>query len=145
DSTDLVKLDVSRRSDVMELLGDWDAGIALGEDSYDRVVSSSAVAVTIVDGHAATDFVRGGAGTQRLWLAAESHGLAVHPSSPVFLYATSQSEFEQLSPRHAAALADLRHQFARIVGIDVDESIALVLRLSHTDGAALRSRRRTEV
>lgn len=144
DSTDLVKLDVSRRSDVVELLGDWDAGIALGEDSYDRVVSSSAVAVTIVDGNGATDFVRGGAGTQRLWLAAESHGLAVHPSSPVFLYAQSPSEFEQLSPRYAAALAELRSRFARIVGIDIDESIALVLRLSHTDGAALRSRRRAE-
>ncbi|WP_338888492.1 Rv1355c family protein [Rhodococcus sovatensis] len=143
DSTDLVKLDVSRRSDVMELLGDWDAGIALGEDSYDRVVSSSAVAVSIVDGNAATDFVRGGAGTQRLWIAAESHGLAVHPSSPVFLYAQSPSEFEQLSARYAGALAGLRQRFARIVGIDVDESIALVLRLSHTDAAAVTSRRRT--
>ena len=143
DSTDLVKLDVSRRSDVMELLGDWDAGIALGEDSYDRIVSSSAVAVSIVDGNAAIDFVRGGAGTQRLWIAAESHGLAVHPSSPVFLYAQSPSEFEQLSARYAAALAELRQRFARIVAIEVGESIVLVLRLSHTEAAAQTSRRRT--
>lgn len=143
DATDLVKLDVSRRSDVMALLGDWDGGVALGEDSYDRIESSSALAVTVTSGHAPADFVRGGSGTQSVWITAQTHGLAVHPASPVFIYAHTDAEFDTLSPRHADALSRLRTRFHRVVGIEDGESIALVLRLSHTDGRAVPSRRRT--
>ncbi|MET4046947.1 MULTISPECIES: Rv1355c family protein [unclassified Rhodococcus (in: high G+C Gram-positive bacteria)] len=143
DATDLVKLDVSRRSDVMALLGDWDGGVALGEDSHDRIESSSALAVTVTSGHAPADFVRGGSGTQSVWITAQTHGLAVHPASPVFIYAHTDAEFDTLSPRHADALSRLRTRFHRVVGIEDGESIALVLRLSHTDGRAVRSRRRT--
>ncbi|OAK56059.1 Rv1355c family protein [Rhodococcoides kyotonense] len=143
DPTDLVKLDVSRRSDVMALLHDWDAGVALGEDSHERIMSSSGLAVTIVSGDTPADFVRGGSGTQNVWITAEEHGLAVHPASPVFIYAHEPAEFDELSAHYAQALAQLKEQFESIVGIDTGESIALVLRLSHTDETAVRSRRRT--
>lgn len=143
DATDLVKLDVSRRPDVMGLLADWDAGIALGEDSYDRIISSSAIAVTVVSGSSPSDFIRGGSGTQSLWVCAEANGLAVHPASPVFIYAESPEEFEGLSTNYADALSDLRDRFFAAVGLESKESIALVLRLSHTAQPAVRSRRRS--
>jgi hypothetical protein len=134
---------VSRRSDVMALLRDWDAGVALGEDSHDRIMSSSGLAVTTVSGDTPADFVRGGSGTQNVWIAAEEHGLAVHPASPVFIYAHQRAEFDELSAHYAQALTQLKLQFDSIVGIETGESIALVLRLSHTDETAVRSRRRT--
>lgn len=143
DATDLMKLDVVRRSDVMSLLAEWDAGVALGEDSYDRIMSSSALAVTIVSGHAPLDFVRGGSGTQRLWITAEDHGLAVHPASPIFLYARTASEIETLSTQYADTVASLRTRFEKLVGLEPHESTALVLRLSHTGNPPAPSRRRT--
>ncbi|WP_072806246.1 Rv1355c family protein [Rhodococcoides yunnanense] len=143
DETDRVKLEVSRRPDVMALLRDWDAGVALGEDSHDRITSSSALAVTVVSGHSPADFVRGGSGTQNVWITAEEHGLAVHPASPVFIYAHRTAEFLELSAHYATALALLKQRFDHVIGLKTGESIVLALRLSHTDTEAVRSRRRS--
>jgi hypothetical protein len=142
DATDLAKLGIARRPEVMALLADWDAGSALGENTRDQVVSSSALAVVTVEGSAPADFVRGGAAVEAVWLGAEEYGLAVHPTSPVFLYAVDPEDLTTLSPRYADELARLRTSFRRTVGLAEGESVALVLRLSHTDVVAPRSRRR---
>ncbi|PVY96900.1 Rv1355c family protein [Actinomycetospora cinnamomea] len=142
DPADLAKLDIVRRPEVMALLADWDAGAALGEDTRDRVASSSALAVVTVEGAAPADFVRGGAAVEAVWIGAEAHGLAVHPTSPVFLYAVDPADLTTLSPRYADDLARLRTSFRRVAGLAPREAIALVLRLSHTEVTAPRSRRR---
>jgi molybdopterin/thiamine biosynthesis adenylyltransferase len=142
DAADLAKLGIVRRPEVMALLADWDVGSALGEDTRDRVASSSALAVVTVDGSAPADFVRGGAAVEAVWIGAEEHGLAVHPTSPVFLYARDPHDVVTLSPRFADELARRQASFRRVVGLLPGESIALVLRLSHTDVVAPRSRRR---
>jgi molybdopterin/thiamine biosynthesis adenylyltransferase len=142
DAADLAKLGIVRRPEVMALLADWDAGSALGAGTRDRVASSSALAVVTVEGSAPADFVRGGAAAEAVWIGAEDHGLAVHPTSPVFLYARDPHEVVTLSPRFADELARRQASFRRVVGLLPGESIALVLRLSHTDVVAPRSRRR---
>lgn len=142
DRTDLVKLDVARRPEVMRHLAEWDTGSALGDDSRDRLAATSAVGLVLVDGDRAADFVRGGRAVQRVWITAERHGLAVHPVSPVFLYARDDSEFRALAPRHADHLARLRRELTGLLAVDPATSIALVVRLSHGAAPALRSRRR---
>ncbi|MDD7969385.1 Rv1355c family protein [Actinomycetospora lemnae] len=142
DPADLAKLAIARRPEVMALLADWDAGVALGEDTRDRLASSSALAVVAVEGSAPADFVRGGAAVEAVWVAAEDRGLAVHPTSPVFLYATHPHDLVVLSPRFADELAALQSSFRGIVGLVPGEAVALVLRMSHTDVPAPRSRRR---
>ena len=142
DATDLAKLGIARRPEAMALLAEWDAGRALGEDTRDRVASSSALAVVIVTGSAPADFVRGGGAVEAVWLAAEEQGLAVHPVSPVFLYAMRPEDLRTLSDGYAAELAGLQASFRTAAGLADDETVALVLRLSHTAAAATRSRRR---
>ncbi|MDF2980177.1 MAG: hypothetical protein K0S40_4905 [Actinomycetospora sp.] len=95
-----------------------------------------------VEGSAPADFVRGGSAVEAVWLDAEEHGLAVHPTSPVFLYARGPHDLVTLSPRFSDELARRHATFRRVVGLLPGESIALVLRLSHTDVVAPRSRRR---
>ncbi|KQU02567.1 hypothetical protein ASG56_16595 [Rhodococcus sp. Leaf7] len=143
DATDLVKLDVARRSDVMGLLADWDGGTALGDDTRDRMATTSAVAVVMASGPSAQEHVTAGSAVERVWIEAEMLGLAVHPVSPVFLFARSTEDFSGLSGRYAKDLAALRSQFVDIIGAEVNEPIALVLRLSHCTTPAIRSRRRT--
>ncbi len=143
DAADLAKLAIARRPEVMALLADWDAGAALGEDTRDRVASSSALAVVSVEGSAPADFVRGGGAVEAVWIGAEDHGLAVHPTSPVFLYAVDPQDLTTLSPRYADELARLQASFREAVHLVPGESVALVLRLSHTDVAPPRSRRRS--
>lgn len=137
---DLVLLDVLRRPDVMASLADWDAGRSLGDDTYDRVVSSSALALVIFEGDTLTDYARGGAATEAVWIAAQQQGFGVQPISPVFLYAHDEDDLTGLSPRFAPELRELQVAFNELTDT-AGARHALMLRLSDTTRAPIRSRR----
>lgn len=141
--TELVKLDILRRGEVMADLAQWEAGSALGDDTYDRLTSSAAFGVVTVTGHTLPDYLRGGAATEAVWIAAEQHGVATHPVSPVFLYAHDEHELAELSPAHAGELGELRRRFRALTGIGAEESEALVLRFFIAPRPSMRSRRRS--
>ncbi|WP_193043653.1 Rv1355c family protein [Mycolicibacterium baixiangningiae] len=141
-ATDLVKLDILRRGEVMANLANWQAGAALGDDTYERLTSSAALGVVSVKGRTLTDYLRGGSATEAVWIAAEQHGVATHPVSPVFLYAHDERELAELSPAFARELGELQHRFRALTGTGADESEALVLRFSIASRPAMRSRRR---
>ena len=140
----LALLDILRRSDVMIHLAQWNGGSALGEDTRRRVLASSAIAVISVTEGALTDYARGGAAVEAVWIAAQRCGLAVQPYSPVFLYARDAKDLAELSTSFADELGDLQQEFRRLVGISADASPALVLRLAVSDPASVRSRRSLE-
>lgn len=142
DPADLVVLDILRRPEVMAKLSDWDAGSALGDDTYERVTSSSGLAVVSVRGRRLTDYAMAGSAVEAVWIHAQRHGLAVQPVSPAFLYAHDDRDRNALSPGHADALRDLQYAFRRLTNAEHDESQALVLRLSYAPRPTVRSRRR---
>lgn len=142
DPTDLVILDILRRPEVMANLADWDVGTALGDDTYERVTSSSALAVVSIRGRRLTDYAVAGSAVEAVWVDAQRRGLAVQPVSPVFLYAHDDRDRQELSPAHADALRDLQYDFRRLTTTERDESQALVLRLSYAPRPTVRSRRR---
>ncbi|MEJ2870658.1 Rv1355c family protein [Actinomycetospora sp. OC33-EN08] len=139
---DVATLQIVRRPEVMRTLAGWGGGSALAEDTRTRIASSSALAVVTVDGTAPADLVRGGQAVEAVWVEAQARGLAVHPTSPVFLYAHSADDLDELSGEFADELADLQRRFSRAVGLADGEVVALVLRLGHTAGPPVRSRRR---
>lgn len=141
--SDLATLDILRRGDVMARLAQWDAGEALGQDVTDRVLSSSALGVVTVAGSTLTDYARGGAAVEAVWIAAQQHGLGVQPVSPVFLYAHDDHDLAELAADHVVALRSLQQQFRALTGTNPGEVQALVLRFSHAPRPSLRSRRRT--
>ncbi|GAA4471055.1 Rv1355c family protein [Rhodococcus olei] len=142
DDADLATLRVLGRPDAMAMLAQWGLGRALGTLTRDRVRSSSAVAAVTVDGAGPPDFVRGGSAVESVWVAAEEHGLAVQPVSPVFLYGRDAAELTELAPDHDRELAAGRRGLTDLFGLTAGESFALVLRLSHARPASVRSRRR---
>jgi molybdopterin/thiamine biosynthesis adenylyltransferase len=137
-------LAILRRTDVMAELSVWDGGAALGEDTAAGLAACSAVAVVCVSGRQLVDFARGGAVLEATWILAEELGLAVQPISPPFLYATDDRELRDVAPKHAEELGRLRSRFLAVAGIDeaADHSVILVLRLSTSPPATVRSRRR---
>ncbi|GGK49131.1 Rv1355c family protein [Nocardia camponoti] len=142
---ELAKLRVGRRSDVMAHLRQWGAGNALGEATRDRVRASSAlvaIGVTARSGERPdlVDYAHAGAAVERVWLRAESLGLAVQPVSPVFLYA-DPTDLPIISSEFADTLGDSQRSFADVLGFDADQNVALVLRLSYAAVASVRSRR----
>ncbi|WP_245233892.1 Rv1355c family protein [Mycobacterium sp. PS03-16] len=140
--TDLVKLDILRRPEVMANLARWDAGTALGEDTYDRVTASAALGVVVIDGQTLADYARGGSAMEAVWIAAEEHGVAVQPVSPPFLYAHDDRDRVELSGSYALELERLQYTFRTLTGTASHEGQALVLRFSIAPRPSLRSRRR---
>jgi molybdopterin/thiamine biosynthesis adenylyltransferase len=134
-------LGILRRADVMAHLAQWNAGSALGEDTRDRVLASSAVAVISVPGHALLDYARGGSAVEAVWITAQGQGLSVQPVSPVFLYAQTRAELDELSPDFADELGQLQRDFSRLAHASPDEPAVLVLRLTSAPPASVRSRR----
>jgi molybdopterin/thiamine biosynthesis adenylyltransferase len=141
DAGDLAVLDILRRPEVMAHLARWNGGTALGEDTYDRVMASGALAVVVVPGRTLTDYAVGGGAVEAVWIAAQTHGLAVQPVSPVFLYAHTDAELTDMAPDFADELARLRTEFGRLAGVTDGDSIALILRLATAGPTSVRSRR----
>lgn len=133
-------LDIVRRADVMELLGRWDAGQALGDSARRSVHLSSALAVVTVANATPTSYLHGGSAVERLWICAQEAGLAVQPLSPVFLFAVQQADFDHLGgERWSSELRSLAAQFRDVVDLGSATVMALVLRLSHAPPATARS------
>jgi nitroreductase len=142
DRTDLAKLAVARRPDVMAQLADWDGGAALGDNTRKQLRGASGLAVLTIEAKQPGDYVRGGAALQRCWVVLEQHGLGAQPISPVFLYATTDADIAELVPTpYVTPLLGLQRRFRDIVGIEPSESLVIVLRLSHQPPPPIRSRR----
>ena len=125
----------------MTALASWDGGRILGADTWSRVTASSALAVVTIEGDTLSDYARGGAAVEAVWVTAQELDLSVQPISPAFIYARSDADLREVSPDHADALGDLRRRFADLAGL-ADEVPALILRLAVTPPTSVKSRRR---
>jgi molybdopterin/thiamine biosynthesis adenylyltransferase len=140
DESDLAKLSVARRRDVMDYLDQWDVGTALGDSTRERMATAAGLAVLTVDGDDIADYVRGGQALEDFWITAQAAGLGIHPMSPAFLYARTAEDFASVSPKFAGRLATLADQFRRLC-VTEDDSFILVVRLSWAPMPSVRSRR----
>lgn len=141
DFSDRAVLEILRRPDVMTQLTLWDAGAALGEHTRDLIRASAALAVVVVAGDSLMDYANGGSAAEAVWVAAESLGLAVHPVSPMFIHARTDSEIAEMSPAHVPALRELRQRFNGLAAVAGGESLVIMFRLAVSPPASVRSRR----
>lgn len=144
DAGELAMLDILRRTDVMARLAQWNAGSALGDDTRDRILASSALAAITVRGRNLRDYAQGGAAVELVWIIAQREGLAVQPVSPVFLYADNRTDFERLSPQFGAELMQLERDFRSLARMPSEESAVLLLRFTAGPPASVASRRSYE-
>ncbi|SDU39262.1 Rv1355c family protein [Jiangella alkaliphila] len=140
DDSDLAKLAVARRADVMAVLARQDLGRALGEPTRDRVETTSGLVVVTVGAATPGDYVRGGQAAERVWIEAQRRGLAVQAMSPVFIFAVDEADYVELSPRYAPRLQALHRDFGALTSTG-DRPIALVMRIGYAPTISVRSRR----
>ncbi|MGB1256955.1 MAG: Rv1355c family protein [Thiolinea sp.] len=140
---DLNVLPIIQRKDVMENLAEWNVGKALGEYNRKRIDSSSAVVMLSIPGGTERDYMLGGKALQHFWLLAEKHGLAVHPVSPVFLYAQTEEEVETLMQgNYTTEVSKIRSAFNKLLNLGEDDHPVLVMRLGYAKKPTCRSYRR---
>jgi len=141
DPGDLALLEILRRPDVMDHLLHWNAGTALGADTRRRIIASSGLAVIAAPGTTLIDYARGGSAVEAVWITAQQHGLAVQPIAPAFLYAVDAEDFKELSTSFERELQQLQSEFLRLVGMRGGTVPALILRLTSSQPASVRSHR----
>jgi molybdopterin/thiamine biosynthesis adenylyltransferase len=123
-------LEILGRSDVMAHLSDWRAGSALGMRMQASVMTSSALAMITVPRADPMWYLRGGSAMERFWLSAEMHGLAVQPTSPVFLYAVDESDMLVMAgERYLDEMHNLSERFHEFWGLGDGETAILVFRV----------------
>ena len=83
-----------------------------------------------------------GRGLMRLWLEATRRGLAVHPWGSPFLFQRLLEDGDSLEGWERDALTRAADGFQRVVGLDRDRPVLLILRISQGDPPSVRSLRR---
>lgn len=140
DNQQLVLPMLARPEVMQRLTPEPDLGSALGDMTAGRVRSGSAVAIVTADGHSTIDYIRGGSAVERVWISAQRDGLGVYPISPIFIFATCDSDLRTLSVEHADMLSRLQREFDEIGALD-GRTPMLVMRLTHQPSRIRRSRR----
>ncbi|MGI9622607.1 MAG: Rv1355c family protein, partial [Acidimicrobiales bacterium] len=142
--SDRAKLAVLRRWDVMDRLAQLDAGSRLGEDSTKRILGSSGLVAVTIEGSSRDAFIAGGVALQRMWLAATKLGLWLHPMSPIFTYAQTSGELEDvIDPRLATDLEKMRRTAYSSFGCGPAESFVLTARIHAGPAPTAISQRRS--
>lgn len=144
DDAESVMLEIVLRDDVLDQLGEWDLGHALGRPAADRIRSSSAFVAVFSEGVEATDYVRAGVLMESVWIVAHRLGLAVQPMTPVFMYAEDTEDLLELSPAYAKRMEKLRWLLDDVVERPGDARIAMLLRVARVPLEPPRSVRRSD-
>ena len=143
DPGSLGALELIKRRDVMDHLSEWRGGQTLGLRTQVMVSSSSALAVITVPRADPSWYVRGGSAIERFWLSAELHGLAIQPVSPLFLYATDESDLVKLGgERHLDEMFQLSKRFNEAWNLADGETMTMVMRVIHAPPPSVHSIRR---
>lgn len=133
-------LELLGRPDILEKLAQWRVGGSLGARTRFVVGSSSALALITIDRPDPASYLRAGSAIERFWLTAEMLGLAVQPIAPVFMYAIGEADLLTFGgERYVDELFRLSQQFNEAWGMDDNEYMAMLFRVSHAPPPSVRS------
>lgn len=142
DPADLAAMDVLRTGAGMDLLARLDRGRGLGNASRDAFAGSAGAIVLRAAAVDRPALVDAGRGLMRLWLEATRRRLAVHPWGSPFLFQRLLEDGDSLEGWERTALTGAAAAFERVVGLDRDRPVLLILRVSQGDPPSVRSLRR---
>jgi molybdopterin/thiamine biosynthesis adenylyltransferase len=142
EGADLAAMDVLRTGAGMDLLAALDRGRGLGNPARDAFAGSAGAIVLRAAEVDRAGLVDAGRGLMRLWLEATRRRLAIHPWGSPFLFQRLLEDAASLDGWERAALTDAADAFGRVVGLDRDRPVLLILRVSRSEPPSVRSLRR---
>jgi hypothetical protein len=142
DGADLAAMDVLRTGAGMDVLAGLDRGWGLGNAARDAFSAAAGAIVLRAEAVDAPAVMAAGRGLMRLWLEATRRQLAIHPWGSPFLFQRLLEERDSLQRWERTALSAAAGAFGRVVGLERDRPIMLILRVSRSDPPSVRSLRR---
>ena len=130
DDADLAAMDVLRTGAGMELLAGLDRGWGLGNAARDAFATSAGAIVLRVAAVDQGALLDAGRGLMRLWLEATRRELAIHPWGSPFLFQRLLEDRDSLEGWERTALTRAAGAFGRLVGLERDRPVMLILRVS---------------
>lgn len=107
----LAALSVIKSRDVIDLLRDIKGARLLEMATRQSVATAAAIGLITMPGNNMGDYLEGGRALERMWLAADKMGWAIHPViSPIYLFSRLDSG-DGLSAEEIATLHQLRQEF----------------------------------
>jgi len=118
-NSQMAALGVIKSEQVISAINELGGGKALDMLAKRTVATASAICLITLPDHNLESFFEGGRSMERMWLAATSLGLAVHPLiSPLYLFPrVVYGDGEGLDPKFVPVLRDLRKEFCEITAI----------------------------
>jgi hypothetical protein len=135
-------MDVLRTGAGMDLLARLDRGRGLGNASRDAFVGAAGAIVLRAAAVDRAALVAAGRGLMRLWLEATRHRLAIQPWGSPFLFQRLLEDGGSLEAWERTALTGAADAFERVVGLDPEHPVLLILRVSRGASPSVRSLRR---
>jgi hypothetical protein len=142
DAADLAAMDVLRTGAGMDFLARLDRGRGLGNASRDAFAASAGAIVLRARAVDRAALVDAGRGLMRLWIEATRRRLAIHPWGSPCLFQRLLEHGDSLDGWEHTALTHAAAAFERVVGLDSNRPVLLVLRVSQGDPPSVRSLRR---
>jgi molybdopterin/thiamine biosynthesis adenylyltransferase len=142
EGADLAAMDVLRTGAGLDLLAALDRGRGLANPARDAFAGSAGAIVLRAADVARAGLVDAGRGLMRLWLEATRRRLAIHPWGSPFLFQRLLEDAGSLDGWERAALTDAADAFGRVVGLDRERPVLLILRVSRSEPPSARSLRR---
>ncbi|XZF13420.1 Rv1355c family protein [Chitinophagaceae bacterium MMS25-I14] len=109
----MTALSVIKETDVIDVLRDVKGGGLFEMATRMSVGTAAAIGLITMPGNGMNDYLAGGRAMERMWLAAEAMGWAIHPViSPVYLFSRiTLGDGESLSDEEITTLHKLRKEF----------------------------------
>ncbi|MEZ4322311.1 MAG: Rv1355c family protein [Myxococcota bacterium] len=135
-------MEVLSRTDVAETARAPGRGRALEEGSRDAVANSSAMALLSFDGDSPSSWLRVGAAVQRVWLAATSARLAMHPMTALlYMFEVATDRPEVFTSAEHEELRSLKRRLQTVFPASRGRTPAFLFRLAHAPDVTARSGR----
>lgn len=139
-----VGLQVSKDKRIIDLIKQWNGGGAFKKLTKKSIDAAGAVGVLCMKDHSYEDYIKGGQALQKIWLDANSMGLAFQPmASSLFIYARLfRGNGTGLSDKGVQQLKDLRPRFESSLGLSDQGKEIFIFRLSKTSEPQVKSLRK---
>jgi molybdopterin/thiamine biosynthesis adenylyltransferase/nitroreductase len=141
-TSQLAALEVIKDYEVIDFIKDVKGGNVLQAATMRSVNLASAIGLITLPGKSPEQYIAGGRSLERLWLAAEKAGLALHPViSPLYFFPRLDGEDQSLSAEEMAEISLLRKQFVALFGLQEGLAEVFLFKLSYAEKPATRALR----
>ncbi|MBL9106519.1 MAG: Rv1355c family protein [Myxococcales bacterium] len=141
---DRAGVEMSRSISTLRYLRAWGGGQGIAKAGMQAIMNSGAVGLVTMPRAGQRDYFVGGRAVERMWLVAQSHGLAIQPMTIIcYMFArVLRGGGEGLDPASIEEIKRLRAPYRRLFSVQDDTAEVLLFRISRAEPASARSLRR---